>query len=256
VHMTNLKSVLFLFGAGVFLVATAPASGANDRCYDVDFDEFDVAPAMVDSVPPEYSESTAMSISGTIVVEVDVLEDGTVCSVRTIRGGHATISQAATQAARSSRFAPATRSGVPVPGRATIEYRFIKRDPHREPPELTKVSPMMSDIADSVLLHPKHGDLVPRIYYSEILIQGDLSKAVFDQIVGELDGELADDERIVSIEHLLVFPDSLRSKRTEFIDLIVTTQRGVGYEASGQGLYFVNEGGRYRLLGFREKWRV
>lgn len=70
--------------------------------------------------PPAAKTSGAQ---GKVVVEVLIDERGKVVEARVI-SGHPFLQQAAIQAARQARFAPALLSGAPVRVKGTINYVF------------------------------------------------------------------------------------------------------------------------------------
>jgi len=74
--------------------------------------------------PPTYPPlAKAARVSGAVVVEVTVDEDGSVISARPI-SGHPLLKEAAVSAARSWRFTPTKLSGVPVKVIGTITFNF------------------------------------------------------------------------------------------------------------------------------------
>jgi protein TonB len=75
-------------------------------------------------VEPTYPEDAkAARISGTVVVEVTVDEQGNVFAARAI-SGHPLLKSAAVEAARQWKFQPTTLSGVAVKVISTVTFNF------------------------------------------------------------------------------------------------------------------------------------
>ncbi len=81
-------------------------------------------------VTPEYPDlAKEARVTGSVVVEVTVSEEGTVESARAVNG-HPLLKDAAVDAARGWRFTPTQLSGVPVKVIGTITFNFtLPRDP-------------------------------------------------------------------------------------------------------------------------------
>jgi protein TonB len=78
----------------------------------------------IERVAPIYpSEARARRITGDVVVEVEISKKGKVKSARVI-SGHVLLHEAALNAARKWKFAPATLDGQPVKSTRTITFRF------------------------------------------------------------------------------------------------------------------------------------
>lgn len=90
-------------------------------------------------VEPAYPPlAKAARVSGSVVVEVTVDEEGKVESARPI-SGHPLLKDAAVNAARGWKFAPTMLSGVPVKVIGTITFNFnLGPDPDDETKELEK----------------------------------------------------------------------------------------------------------------------
>jgi protein TonB len=75
---------------------------------------------------PDYpSRAIRRGIEGTVLVEVEVLPDGTVGDVELHQSsGHRLLDDAALKAAREGRFRPATRDGKPVASRVIVPFEF------------------------------------------------------------------------------------------------------------------------------------
>jgi TonB family protein len=75
---------------------------------------------------PEYpARAREQHLSGTIVVQVEIDEEGKVISAKDLCGGVAYLGEASIKAALKSRFAPTTISGVPVKTRGVLQFNFI-----------------------------------------------------------------------------------------------------------------------------------
>ena len=75
---------------------------------------------------PEYpARAREQHLSGTIVVQVEIDEEGKVISAKDMCGGVAYLGEASIKAALKSRFAPTTISGVPVKTRGVLQFNFI-----------------------------------------------------------------------------------------------------------------------------------
>jgi TonB family protein len=74
---------------------------------------------------PAYpAEAKAAGVSGTVVVQVIVGEDGSVVEAEAVRGPEL-LRDAAVEAAREARFSPTRLSGQPVRVSGVITYRFV-----------------------------------------------------------------------------------------------------------------------------------
>jgi protein TonB len=75
-------------------------------------------------VTPTYPAlARAARVSGAVVVEITIDENGNVISARPI-SGHPLLKDAATQAARGWKFNPTKLSGQPVKVIGTIQFNF------------------------------------------------------------------------------------------------------------------------------------
>jgi TonB family protein len=80
-------------------------------------------PAVVVPATPEYPpDAKALGVSGDVVLEIDVADDGRVLDARVVTAAGRGFDEAALEAARALRFSPAEIDGVPAA--VTIEYRF------------------------------------------------------------------------------------------------------------------------------------
>jgi len=85
---------------------------------------------------PEYPvRAREQHLSGTIVVQVEIDEEGKVISAKDICGGVPYLGEASVKAALKSRFAPTTISGVPVKTKGIVQFSFIA------PPAIPRILP-------------------------------------------------------------------------------------------------------------------
>jgi len=85
---------------------------------------------------PEYPvRAREQHLSGKVVVEVEIDEQGKVISARDVCGGIPYLGEAAVKAALKARFAPTTVSGVPVKTKGVLQFSFIS------PPAIPRILP-------------------------------------------------------------------------------------------------------------------
>ena len=98
-------------------------SGQDDK--PVNFVAYDDAPVVIGTIAPEYPEfARRAKQQGTVVLEVEVLRDGSVRNItvkRSIPGG---LDEAAIAAVRKVRFQPGRSSGQPVDCLVIIPVEF------------------------------------------------------------------------------------------------------------------------------------
>jgi TonB family protein len=75
-------------------------------------------------MPPYPALAKAANVSGTVVVQVLIDEDGKVTEARAV-SGHKLLRESAENAARNARFAPTQLSGKPVKVTGVITYTFV-----------------------------------------------------------------------------------------------------------------------------------
>jgi protein TonB len=87
--------------------------------------ESETLPVQIHNPPPDYPPSARRRrLEGSVVLDVDVLEDGTCGGVRLVEGEEGSgFARSAVEAVRGWRFQPATRGGRPV--RAVERIRFV-----------------------------------------------------------------------------------------------------------------------------------
>jgi periplasmic protein TonB len=85
-------------------------------------------PTIIREVRPSYSdEARRRAIEGDVVLEIVVLQDGRVGSVRTLRSLGGGLDQKAVEAVRQWRFSPARRQGAPVDVVVEVSVEFKLR---------------------------------------------------------------------------------------------------------------------------------
>jgi len=83
------------------------------------------SPALLYKVEPEFSEEARKAkYQGTVVLTIEVGEDGKARRLHVVRGLGLGLDEKAIEAVTQWRFRPALRSGKPVPAPATVEVNF------------------------------------------------------------------------------------------------------------------------------------
>ena len=101
-----------------------PFTDVRSSKYD-QTEEFDVAPRTLYSPKPVYTaKALEYQIKGTVRVSALVGSDGTVRDLEVIRSLGYGLDEAAIDAVRRMKFAPATRNGVPVTVRVKVDVEF------------------------------------------------------------------------------------------------------------------------------------
>jgi protein TonB len=78
-------------------------------------------------VEPEYPQLARMArVSGTVILQVTVSEEGDVTDVRVLRG-HPLLNDASVNAVRQWKYSPTLLNGEPVPVSATVTVFFNLR---------------------------------------------------------------------------------------------------------------------------------
>lgn len=86
-----------------------------------------ITPSMaVQMAPPVYSQiAKNLSLSGQVIVEIMIDETGNVISAKST-DGHRLLRESAEQAAKRSKFNPATFDGKPIKSKGFIIYNFVR----------------------------------------------------------------------------------------------------------------------------------
>ena len=83
------------------------------------------APVLIYSVTPQYSQEARMAkISGTVLVNLWVDQNGIPRDVRVVRGIGKGLDEKAVEAVSKYRFKPAMEDGQPVPVELNMEINF------------------------------------------------------------------------------------------------------------------------------------
>jgi TonB family protein len=102
-----------------------PSSEVADSSFTKIVDEFDVAPKLLNRPKPVYTtKALEYGIKGKVLVRAVFGADGTVRDIQPVRTLGYGLDEAAIDAVRRMKFVPATRGGVPVTVRTTIEIEF------------------------------------------------------------------------------------------------------------------------------------
>ena len=92
------------------------------------FFRYDEAPILIGQIKPDYpQEALEAKLEGTVRLEVEVLPNGTVGSVRvvdSVQSGPGSLDESAMQAVRKARFTPAKKAGFPVQTKVLLSVNF------------------------------------------------------------------------------------------------------------------------------------
>ncbi|HPB18215.1 MAG: energy transducer TonB [Candidatus Cloacimonas sp.] len=104
---------------------TAPAQKQDDDETPVNFVPYDDAPVVIGDIKPVYPEFAKRNkIQGTVILEVEVLKDGSIRDIRVRRGLAGGLDEAAIEAVRKVKFQPGKSSGQPVDCMVIIPVEF------------------------------------------------------------------------------------------------------------------------------------
>jgi len=91
----------------------------------VNFVPYDDAPVVIGTIAPEYPEfARRAKLQGTVVLEVEVLKDGSVRGIEVKRKVGGGLDEAAVAAVKKVRFQPGRSSGQPVDCQVIISVEF------------------------------------------------------------------------------------------------------------------------------------
>ena len=103
---------------------TAPTQQEEDNT-PVNFVPYDDAPVVIGKIEPVYPEFAKRNkIQGTVILEAEVLKDGSVRNIRVRRGIGGGLDEAAIEAVRKVKFQPGKSSGQPVDCLVIIPVEF------------------------------------------------------------------------------------------------------------------------------------
>jgi protein TonB len=103
---------------------TAPVQQQDDET-PVNFVPYDDAPVVIGKIEPVYPEFAKRNkLQGTVILEVEVLKDGSIREIRVRRGIGGGLDEAAIEAVRKVKFQPGKSSGQPVDCMVIIPVEF------------------------------------------------------------------------------------------------------------------------------------
>nr|MDK2850900.1 periplasmic protein TonB [Candidatus Cloacimonadota bacterium] len=112
VDIATYKAALSQIGK-INTTTTTSLSQVDDK--PVNFVPYDEPPVVIGSISPVYPEFARKNrIQGTVVLEVEVLRDGSVRNIRVRKSVPGGLDEAAIEAVRKVKFQPARSSGQPV----------------------------------------------------------------------------------------------------------------------------------------------
>ncbi|MDE0620403.1 MAG: energy transducer TonB [Bryobacterales bacterium] len=83
------------------------------------------SPRLLDKIEPGYSEEArAAKLEGTVLLAVEVWEDGTAHNIRVVRSLGLGLDENAIDAVKKWKFSPGTKDGKPVRVSARVEVKF------------------------------------------------------------------------------------------------------------------------------------
>jgi TonB family protein len=148
-------SALLFFLASVSLAQTPPPAGSP---YRVGGDV--MRPQKISGSPPVYTvEARKDRVTGVVILEAIIDEQGNVTDVKVLKGLPAGLDQAAVKAVESWKFNPATLDGRPVPVYYTLTVNFTMET------DLT-FGPLLSQFMKE---NPDFGELVTHKRFGEAL---------------------------------------------------------------------------------------
>ena len=243
-----------------WIVVALLVSGAewvSASCPDTSFDEFDVAPALADSVGPQISLPYLFESGwkrSTISIEVLVLDDATPCQARLLGATNAPAPfvHAAQVAAMASTYRAAIRDGLPVPGRLRIDYDY-RVDLREEPPAQVVTENMVSSRGVDGGVSRFCGLESAQVFeYDGTRFHGDIALEVVRDAEAQLAERIPGDWHVADVVHWMSLPETCRDARdNDWFDLEVWAQAEQPDGTLGDEFHvyrFVNEGGRYRAL--------
>jgi len=104
---------------------TAPTQQQGEDDTPVNFVPYDDAPVVIGKIEPVYPEFAKRNkLQGTVILEVEVLKDGSIREIRVRRGVGGGLDEAAIEAVRKVKFQPGKSSGQPVDCMVIIPVEF------------------------------------------------------------------------------------------------------------------------------------
>ncbi|HNQ42972.1 MAG TPA: energy transducer TonB [Candidatus Cloacimonadota bacterium] len=122
VDMATYESAIAQIG-NIYSTTSASLTQVDDG--PVNFVPYDEPPVVIGSISPVYPEfAQRAKVQGTVVLEVEVLKDGSIRNIRVKRSVPGGLDEAAIDAVRKVRFQPGRSSGQPVDVLLIIPVEF------------------------------------------------------------------------------------------------------------------------------------
>lgn len=123
VDMASIEQAISQLG-NIYSTTTSSMNSGQDNS-PVNFVAYDDAPVVIGNISPEYPEfARRAKLQGTVVLEVEVLKDGSVRGIEVKRKVGGGLDEAAIDAVRKVRFQPGRSSGQPVDCLVIIPVEF------------------------------------------------------------------------------------------------------------------------------------
>lgn len=112
-------------------------------------------------------------------------------------------------AAAGSRYFPARRDGVAVPGVCQVSYDFRLDDPRfrrKSWPSAPMDRPLVSELGNVKTQHTAQGVGYLEIRFADVLVRGDMPVALFRDIVAQVQAHLRNGEAVLRVTNYLSLP--------------------------------------------------
>lgn len=212
--------------------------------------------AFLDSVPPEYPDMARRAeIEGTVVLHAIISETGELLDARIASGVNPLLDRAALNALQGSSFSPAVRDGNNIQSELMVSYPFdlelfYREHVSKERPPIDWTPPLISEIGEFVETRGSGKNEWCVYSHNGIKIFGDITLALFNQVIEQVQPLLEEDEEVFYIRHLLAFKELGKMGYRGVSDLEVFTcssKNSVGNCESGSIFTYVNKDGEYTL---------
>ena len=263
------RFILLALGCATLFGSPSVARGQDSPqrhwCDVANFSDFDTGPAFIDSVGPGYPDiARKAEIEGEVTLRLLVNQTGELECVDLLCRINPIVDKAAIRAAKSSKYAPATKHGAPANGHMVVTYSFSiekwsktrKTGVRDHVPALDTTPPLVSEVG----LEVYRDSIPPRFEYRGVEFVGDISLKVYEECLDQISMRFQTQEVPHFVVHYLAFPDTKPDQYLEEGDLqIRTCTNGCepGTHGRGRVFKFVNENGRYTLMenkGFTTIW--
>lgn len=251
------KAFFCLLAITCSVSSSSPVLGSDESASWPDTGKSTIHSAtFLDSIPPIYPAiARKAEMEGTVVVLATINALGELVDSKIQKGVNPMLNRAALVALRSSIFSPARSGGKPCSSEFQVSYQFdldlvYGRSARRERPPIDWTPPLISEVGE--LLETRgSGQLQFGVYsYKGLKIYGDLSVALLESAMEQVEPRLAAGEEVISIRHPLVYKDFGESGYLAQSDLEITTcteRRADGTCGRGNSYPFINQGGVYTL---------